>query len=64
MVGTAPNYVDAIDLRFCTKDGIHPGKTRVPQGTDSLYVVQRNTKNAEVRMNIQGFELMVCGAAK
>jgi hypothetical protein len=64
MVGTAPNYVDAIDLRFGTKDGIHPGKAKVPQGTDSLYVVQRNTKNADVRMNIQGFELTVCGAAK
>jgi hypothetical protein len=64
LVGTAPNYVDAIDLRFGTKDGIHPGKARVPQGTDSLYVVQRNTKNAEVRMNIQGFDLTVCGAAK
>lgn len=64
MVGTAPNYVDAIDLRFGTKDGIHPGKARVPQGTDSLYIVQRNTKNADVRMNIQGFELTVCGATK
>lgn len=64
MVGTAPDYVDAIDLRFGTKDGIHPGKTRVPQGTDSMYVVQRNTKNAEVRMNIQGFELTVCGTVK
>jgi hypothetical protein len=64
MVGSAPSYVDAIDMRFGTKDGIHPGKARVPQGTDSLYVVQRNTKNAEVRMNIQGFELTVCGAAK
>ncbi len=64
MVGTAPSYVDAIDLRFGTKDGIHPGKEVVPQGTDSLYVVQRNTKNPDVRINIQGFELTVCGAVK
>ena len=57
----APNFLDVIDVRFGILDGIHPGKTNVPQGTNSLYLVQRNNDITRVQVNIQGFELKVCG---
>lgn len=66
------NIMDHIDVRFGVNDGIFPGKAIIPQGEDSLYLVQRNisyTKggkvitppNAYKSIRIENFELNICG---
>ncbi len=63
--GTAQMQTDVIDVRFGRDDGINPGKTMVPQGVHGLYVVQRNeTGHAPLKLNIQNFNLTICGKPK
>ena len=58
----APLMQDVIDVRFGSNDGIYPGKASVPQGTDALYVVQRNrTGHSPLRLTPQHFSLKICG---
>ena len=50
-----------IDIRFGAADGIHPGKTKVPAGTQSLYLVQRNTQDGHALKTFDSFTLSICG---
>jgi hypothetical protein len=54
---------DLIDIRFGANDGIHPGKSKAPSGTQPLYVVQRNRDMGQKNKGITlaGFKLTICG---
>lgn len=65
MAGAALMITDIVDVRFGTQDGIYPGKASVPQGIDSLYVVQRNERgHAPLRLTPTDFNLKICGQPK
>lgn len=74
-VQSMPNIIDQIDIRFGVNDGLSPGKAIVPQGVDSLYVVQRNIDyrkdgklidkpNSEMSLQIESFDINICGQQK
>ena len=55
------NPDNLIDIRFGAADGIYPGKTKVPAGTQSLYLVQRNTQDGHALKTFDSFTLSICG---
>ena len=57
------NPVNLIDIRFGVADGIYPSKTSVPAGTQSLYLVQRNTQDRHALKTFDSFTLSICGAS-
>ena len=50
-----PASTSGLDVRFGSADGISPGKTTVPTGTQALYMVDRGSTA------ISNFNLTVCG---
>lgn len=57
------NPDNLLDIRFGPRDGISPGKASVPAGEQSLYLVQRNTKNVQALQSFDSFTLQVCGTS-